>query len=467
MNQELLVHIKISKGLDIPIKGKPSGSLRNLTPTGQSLNSLEIKKIALDLSSFEDVRFHVLKKIGDEVKIGEPLAQDKALPERVFVSPAGGVVSEIRRGEKRRILYIVIDVAAKEERVELKPLKIESAPREEILKRIQEMGILPKIRQRPFDVLANPAKKPNAIFVRAVESAPLSPPSEMQIRGKELDFQAGLDALKKLTDGKVHLVYRHDTEERALLEAKGVERHTVEGPHPVGLASVHIQHIDPIGSSDKVLWVLNAHTVVQIGAAVTRGVYDTEKVVSIAGPGIIEGQAGYYKAREGVPINALTAGRLPKKEMRLISGDPLMGASVGIDDFLGFNSFTFTALPESTKREFLHFFRLGSKKFSFSGAYLSGLLNLGKEYDFTTSQHGEKRAFIDPSLYDEVQPLPVPTMHLVKAIMADDLDLAEELGLLTVAAEDFSLPSFVCPSKIEMVGIVKKGLKNHAQELLG
>ncbi|CRX37449.1 Na(+)-translocating NADH-quinone reductase subunit A [Estrella lausannensis] len=461
------MHIKISKGLDIPIKGKPSGTLKSLTPTGQSSNSLEIKKIALDLSVFEDVRFHALKKVGDEVRIGEAIAQDKAAPARVFVSPAGGIISEIRRGEKRRILYVVIDVAAKEERIEKQPLKLETASREEILERITELGIMPRIRQRPFDVLANPTKKPDAIFVRAVESAPFTPSAEMQIHGKEQDFQKGLEALTKLTDGKVHLVYRHDTSERAFLEAKGVERHTVEGPHPIGLASVHIHHIAPIGSSEKVLWVLSAHDAVMIGAAVQRGVYEIERVVSVAGPGIIDGQSGYYKAREGLPINVLTAGRLPKKEMRLISGDPLMGNRVGIEDFLGFYAFTFTAIPEPTKREFLHFFRLGSKKFSFSGAYLSGLFNLGKEYDFTTSQHGEKRAFIDPTLYDEVQPLPVPTMPLVKAIMADDLDLAEELGLLTVAAEDFSLPSFVCPSKIEMVGIVKQGLKNHAQELLG
>lgn len=461
------MHIKISRGLDIPIKGKPAGTLRGLTPTGQSLNSLEIKKIALDLSPFEEVRFHALKKVGDEVRIGEPIAQDKANPKRVFVSPAGGVISEIRRGEKRRLLYVVIDVAAKEERVEKQPLKIETASREEILERINELGIMQRIRQRPFDVLANPDKKPDAIFVRAVESAPFTPPAEMQIHGKEQDFQKGLEALAKLTDGKVHLIYRHDTQERAFLEAKGVERHTVEGPHPIGLASVHIHHIDPIDSSDKILWVLSAHDAAMIGAAISRGVYEIDRVVSIAGPGVIDGQSGYYRAREGLPVNILTAGRLPKKEMRLISGDPLMGHLVGIEDFLGFYDFTFTAIPEPTKREFLHFFRLGSNKFSFSGAYLSGLFNWNKEYDFTTSQHGEKRAFIDPTLYDEVQPLPVPTMHIVKAIMADDLDLAEELGLLTVAAEDFSLPSFVCPSKIEMVGIVKKGLKSHAQELLG
>lgn len=151
----------------------------------------------------------------------------------------------------------------------------------------------------------------------------------------------------------------------------------------------------------------------------------------------------------------------------MISGDPLTGEKTTVEDFLGYDHFAFCAIKENFQREFLSFFRLGVDKYSFSRAYLSGHLNPeGREYHFTTNQHGEHRAFIDSSLYDEVQPLDVPTMLLVKAVMAEDFDLAETLGLLEVDSEDFALPSFVCPSKIEMIDIIRQGLKRYSREVL-
>ncbi len=462
-----MTHIKISKGLDIPLKGQPEGQPQLLVPGGEVSVLTTPHHIGLDLSAFEETKFKILTQLEDKVKLGQPLVEDKDSPGRFFVSPAGGVIREIRRGLKRRLLDIVIEVAPQEE-IEQHPfIELSHVSRQELIERLKLGGLFTHIRQRPFNFLANPQKIPRSIFVKAVESAPFAPPAEMQVSGYEREFQMGLDALAKLTEGAVHLVYRQGTTARAFLDAKHVQKHTVEGPHPVGNVSLHIQRIDPIRSVEDVIWTVTARDVVAIGYFLLRGHYFVPRIVSIAGPGIIEGRTGYFKLREGFPISALIAGRLKKGAVRLISGDPLNGHQVEPEDFLGYEDTTFCAIPENTKREFLHFFRLGSDKYTFSGTYLSGHLdNRQRRYDFTTNQHGETRAFIDATLYDEVMPLDIPTMHLVKAILADDYDLAAELGLLEVDSEDFALPSFVCPSKIEMVDIIRNGLRRYATDML-
>lgn len=270
-----------------------------------------------------------------------------------------------------------------------------------------------------------------------------------------------------MTTGPIHLVYHKDSTCSAFTDAENVEKHTAEGPHPAGNHSVHIQHIDPISTFEDVIWTLNAFDVVLIGHLLTTGRTLIDRVISIGGPGILPDRTGYFKVRAGYPIESLIAGRIKKGLIRLISGDPLMGQKVEPEDFLRYYHTTFCAVPESVTRELLHFFRLGAGKYSFSKAYMTGHQKIGTRlFDFTTNLHGEERPFIDGTLYDKVMPLNVPTMTLVKAVMAEDFDLAEELGLLSVDSEDFALPTFVCPSKMEMTDIIKQGLRFHASEVL-
>lgn len=461
-----MVHIKIKKGLDIPIEGKPSGDIQELIPGGEVYPPAKPLFIALNLRAFEDTKFRLLVKPGDVVKIGQPLAEDKDAPGRMFVAPAAGTIKEIRRGLKRSLQDIVIEVANNEDYLEFPPLDVKHTSPETIIERLMTGGAFAYIRSRPFNLLANPQRTPRSIFIKAIESAPFVPPAEMQVAGHEKDFQTGLDALAKLSS-VVHLVHRKDTSCRAFTNAQSVQKHTVEGPHPAGNPSVHIQHIDPIRASDDVIWTLTVQDVVTIGSLIAKGRYFNERIISIAGPGILLDQTGYFKIRSGFPIAPLIAGRIHKGLMRLISGDPLMGQKVTVDDFLGFYHTCFCVIPENTEREFLHFMGLGLNKYTFSKAYLSGHLdNSKREYYFTTNLHGEHRAFIDSALSDQVMPLNVPTMLLVKAVMAEDFELAETYGLLEVDSEDFALPAFVCPSKVEMTEIIKTGLKQFAKEIL-
>lgn len=453
-----MAHIKIKNGLDIPIKGKPSGEVRPLDKPPW---------VALNLSSFDDTKFRMLARRGDTVRIGQPIAQDKAVPERMFVSPGSGKIKETRRGLKRRVLEVVVELDTKEEYEELGGINIQTADKESIIAKLLQGGLFASIRMRPCSVLANPSHTPSRIFVKAIESAPFAPSAEMQIKGHEKEFQAGLLALSKLTSGAVHLVYRKGTDCDAFVNAENVEKHTAEGPHPVANHSVHIHHIDPIEKNNEVVWTVTAYDVVCIGVLLTTGRVHTDRVISIAGTGILPEMRGYYKARAGYPVEKLIDTRNAQGILRHVSGDLLTGDKVEVEGSLGFQHNTFCSILENNQREFLHFFRLGLGKFSASKAYLSGFLNSkSKEYEFTTNQHGEERAFVDGRIYDKVMPLQISTMHLVKAILADDFDLAEELGILEVDSEDFALPTFVCPCKVEMSDILKSALKDYAKEII-
>ena len=406
-----MAHIKITKGLDIPIAGKPEGHARPLIPGGDVNPLITPHHISLNLRSFQDLKFKLLTKIDEVVKLGQPLVEDKSTPGRMFVAPAAGLIKEIRRGFKRS-LYIIIEVDQREEQHQEYPkIAVADTTREALIERMKEAGIFSHIFVRPFNRLADPHKAPRSIFVKAIESAPFVPPAEMQVDRHVKEFQTGLDALAKLTDGPVHLIYRTGSNSKAFTEARNVQRHTAEGPHPIANASLHIQALDPINKPDDIVWTIHARHVVALGYLLEHGRHYIDRVISIAGPGILPERTGYFKSRHGYPVSPLLAGRIHKGPQRFISGDPLTGHKVEEEDFLGFEDYVFCVIPENYSREFLHFFRSGLTKYSFSGAYLSGHLNnTNREYYFTTSQHGEHRAFIDSSLYDDVQPLPVSTV---------------------------------------------------------
>jgi NADH:ubiquinone oxidoreductase, Na(+)-translocating, A subunit len=457
-----MVQIRTKKGLNIPIEGAPKGAIQSLQAGGLTLKPSEI---ALDLSSFDEALLSLRVAVGDAVKIGQPLAYDKRDPDRIFVSPAAGMVKEVRRGLKRRLLSVVITVDQDEKVIEHPPLNPQNATTDQLLERLSIGGAFPHIYVRPFHRLAPTKQLPRAVFIKALESAPFVPPAALQVKGFEKEFQAGLDTLARLAKEGVHCVIGAKETEPAFVHAKNVQIHTAEGPHPISSPSLHIQEIAPIQGINDCVWTLDVLDVIVIGSLVMRGTYPVERIVAVAGATIAD-RGGFFKARTGMPISTLIAGRIAQDNFRFISGNCLTGVKVESTDFLGFRDTLLTILIEHEGREFLHFFRLGDDKYSASGTYLSGHLK-DRLYEMDTNQHGETRPFIIGSPYDRVMPLNISTMLLVKTVMAEDYELAEELGFLEVAPEDFALPSFVCPSKIEMIDIIKQGLKTHAADVLG
>lgn len=431
--------IKIKKGLDIPLSASPHGEIKQLPLPNE---------VALDLSSFERVLFTLLKKEGEEVKVGEAIAADKKCPERVFVSPGSGKIKEIIRGAKRRILSIVIETDQKQT-----PYRKSNRS----IKNLRDGGLLPHILMRPCMRMAHPEKKPEVIFVKAIESAPFTPSAELQVAGKEVFFEAGLEGLKSLAP--LHIVCREEANCSSFTQSTHGEVHTAVGPHPIGNPSVHIAAIHPIKRNDQSIWVLSVSDVIAVGLWLKEGIYYTDKVVGVGGEGVPQERRGFYRVNRGVSLENLIGKVDPA--IRVISGDPLNGSSS--TRYLGFHDQVVCAFPEGEeKREFLHFFKMRRKGFSASKAYFFQT----RLPRFTTLQHGEERAFVDGAIYDPVMPLNIETMPLIKSLLSEEYEKSEALGLLAVAPEDFSLPAFICPSKIEMPEIVKHALWEYADQYL-
>ena len=455
-----MAHITVKQGLDIPIDGEPIFEIRR---------AASAQVLGYNFANYDMVKFRCLVKEGDLVKLGQPIAEDKDVPGRFFVSPAGGIVQEVRRGEKRRLLAVIIKRAQQEDEISFPVDSIEVSKRQEIIQRLMEAGIFAHIRQRPFDRLANPHELPRSIFVKAVESAPFMPPPELQVLHHENEFEVGLQILRKLTSGQVHLCCREGKQYPPFSKAAGIVKHTVSGPHPAGNASVHIHNIDRIKNIRDIVWTVTVLDVISIGSLFMHGKSCFEQILSIAGPSVRKDDRKLYSVRKGQMVGELIQTKLESSSgIRIISGNPLTGDACHFNDVLGLEQQVLCAFPEGEKREFLHFFRLGGNKYTASGAYLSGHLCIKKRrWNFSTSQHGEERAFVDGSVYERVMPMRILPMQLVRAIMGDDRELAEELGLLEVHQEDFALPEFVCPCKVPMMDIVKNGLKQYCKDTFG
>jgi len=414
-------YMRIKKGLDIPLRGASTEN-RGDAPKSETL--------ALDLSPFEEIAFHLKVKEGDQVIIGQPLAEDKKLSGRMFVSPAAGKVAEVKRGLKRRLLSIVIAVDQEEKSLDFDTKK-------PLLDLMMESGFFSMIRRRPGNILASPKDKVGCIFVKGLYTAPFEPPPQID----QAQLHEGLKALSTICPN-IHLIHGP-----GFPVTGQVSEQKFSGRHPASNASIHIATLDPIRTLDDIRWTMDVHDVMALGHLVTTGNICTKRHIALAGEGVPENLRGLYIGRRGQSISSI----LPSSEGRIISGDPLMGVLAG--DHLGHSHRVVSVIPNPPeKRKFLHFMR--PTAYTATRAYFSS----NKEQSFTTSQHGEDRAFVDCDVYQKVMPLKIPVVPLLKALLAKDYERAVQYGLLEIAPEDFALTTFICPSKIDHVGIVHRAL---------
>ena len=424
-----MVDIVVKRGLSLSLPGGVTGTDIEKRPLP--------RHVAVDLTPFPFVRIKLLVKVGDRVAAGEPVVSNKACAEHVWTAPAAGTVVDIVRGEKRRIRYVVIETSKEQ------PDHHHETP--------VSGGLYTFLRSRPCHVLPLPSERPTSIFVSALSSAPFLPPAELQLAGYEAEYAAGIAYLAEIAP--VHVVHVP----RMQLPQTAAHHHTASGPHPAGNASVHIAAIDPIRSPTQRVWTARLTDVIEIGYLVVHKRALTTRLVALAGESLPEASRRYLRIAKGFPIRELPEGALGGEGVRRIVGDPLMGRRVSIDAYIGDSVLCFMPEPTERRRPF-HFLRFTGR--TATRTYF----NAGRPaHSYTTHQHGEERPFVDGSIYDRVMPLPISTMLLTKAILAEDYEKAEQLGLLEVAPEDFALPTYVCPSKIDIVGIVERGLEKYAE----
>ncbi|MBI9065909.1 MAG: Na(+)-translocating NADH-quinone reductase subunit A [Salinivirgaceae bacterium] len=439
--------IKIRKGLNIPIKGKAEKFLNK--------SQYEGSLFALRPTDFPSFTPKSLFKEGDKVKAGEAIFFNKNKPSIKLSSPVSGTLKSIIRGERRKILEFVIEPEANQQYLKFETGNLNELSREKVIELLLESGIWPFIRQRPYDVIANPEDMPKAIFVSAFDSSPLAPDYDFILNGQEKDFQTGIDALKKLTEGPIHLTVNGAYRTNKVFSAiKGVELNTITGPHPAGNVGIQIHHIDPINKGE-IVWHINPQDILIIGRLFNHGIFDASKIIALTGSEIKKPQ--YYKAKVGVSIEYMLRDNINSSEnLRYISGNVLSGIQIVSDGFLGFYHNQVSVIPEGDDYEFLGWILPGLKKFSVSRSFFSWLMP-GKEFKMNANLHGGKRPFVFTEEYDKVLPMDILPVHLLKSVMIEDIDQMEALGIYEVGEDDFALCEFVCTSKIPVQETLRKG----------
>lgn len=443
--------IKLRKGLNIKLKGSAEKALDKLpTPA----------KVALKPTDFPGLTPKLSVKVDAEVKAGEALFYDKYHPEIVFTAPLGGKVTSINRGERRKILEIVISTDEKVGSAEFKKADPIGLSAEEVKEQILKSGIWPFIKKRPYGIIANPEEKPKAIFISTFDSAPLAPDYNFVLDGQMDTFQTGINALAQLTDGKVNLGVSTDS---AFTSVKNVDILTFDGPHPAGNVGIQIANTAPLNKGE-VVWTINAQDVLFIGRLFETGKVDFSKTIALTGSEVKTPK--YYQSVLGAPINTLLEGKLTDAEynQRIISGNVLTGTHVTEKGFLCYYDAHISVIPEGDEYEFFGWADPGFNKFSASKAYFGKLLPK-KEYTLNANIHGGERAFVLSNQYEKLVPMDVLPVFLLKAILVNDIDKMENLGIYEVIEEDFALCEYACTSKIEVQKILREGINTMIKEL--
>ncbi|MFT4698965.1 MAG: Na+-transporting NADH:ubiquinone oxidoreductase subunit A, partial [Flavobacteriaceae bacterium] len=427
--------IKIKKGLNIRLKGEADKTLSNAPRS---------RTFVIRPSDFHLVTPKMVVKEGDKIEAGTVLFYSKINKEIKFVSPVSGTLSKIERGAKRVITSLLIEADPQDNFKDFGAKNPDSMNSEEIKNHLLSTGCWPFIKQRPYDVIANPKVMPKAIFISGYTTAPLAADYDFVLKGKESQLQAGVTALSKLTEGKVHAGIAADGVS-PFSGLNDVEVHKISGPHPAGNVGTQIGKINPVNKGETV-WTLTPQDVVIVGELFLTGKFNAERIIALAGSSVKTPK--YYTTIIGAEVATFVydAG-LNEENVRIINGDVLSGVAITPKSHLGYYNNTVSVIPEGDDYELFGWNKPVFNKISTSRALTFSWMFPKKEFDLNTNTNGEHRAFVTTGNYEKVFPLDIYPMQILKACMYQDLDEMEALGMYEVAPEDFALTEFVCVSK--------------------
>ena len=437
--------IKLRKGLDINLKGKANF---------ETIKRIDSSEIALVPDSFGGVTPKVIVREGDCVKAGDALFVDKKYPEMKFASPISGTVKAVVRGDRRKVLYVKVKADETQQFVDFGIKDIEKLDGEAIKEALLASGLFSFIQQLPYAVTTTPDTMPKAIFVSAFRDMPLASDFEVELKGNEKDFQTGLTALSKIQ--KTYLGLSVHQTASALVNAKDVEINVFDGKCPAGNVGVQVNHIDPINKGE-VVWTIDPAAVIFFGRLFNTGKVDLRRVIAVAGSEVKN--PSYAEILIGTSLYKVLDGQLKSTEhVRIINGNPLTGRKTTLEDFVGAHTSEVTVIPEGDDvNEFLGWILPRTNLFSVSKSYFSWLMGK-KTYNLDARIKGGERHMIMSGEYDKVLPMDIYGEYLIKAIIAEDIDKMEQLGIYEVSPEDFAVAEFVDSSKLELQKIVRNGL---------
>ncbi len=446
--------IRIKKGLDIKLIGEAEKTAEQAIVS----NYCTIRP-----EDFHGVIPKLIAKEGTTVKAGETLFFDKSNEAVKFSSPVSGKVIEVVRGPKRRIDAIKIEADKAQTYQDNGSFNLDTATADTVKAHLLASGCWPFVKQRPYDVIANPDNAPKAIFISAYASAPLAADLDFTLQGKEAELQAAVTALGKLTEGKVHVSVGKNSNS-PLANISGAIIHKVSGPHPSGNVGTQINKIDPINKGE-VVWTVNAQDLVIIGELLLTGKFNAERVVALVGSSVEKPRYFVTKIGSEAATMIYDKGISKDANARIISGNVLSGKQVKPDGNLDYYSNVISVIPEGDDYELFGWNKPVFNKVSTSRALTFSWLTPKKKYDLNTNTNGEHRAFVTTGTYEEVFPLDIYPMQILKACMYQDLDEMEALGMYEVAPEDFALTEFVCVSKQPHQKIIRAGLDLMLKEI--
>ncbi|MEO1021260.1 MAG: Na(+)-translocating NADH-quinone reductase subunit A [Bacteroidota bacterium] len=453
--------IKIKRGVDIKLVGEADKEFAS---------PASVETVAIKPGDFHGARLKLVVKEGDEVKAGSALLFSKDDEQVKLTSPVSGEVAQIVRGEKRRILEVRILADKTIEHEDFGIADPKESERDEIIEKLTASGCWAFFRQRPYNILAETSKTPKAIFISGFDSAPLAPDLNLLLQGNEKEFQTGVDALAKITTGSVHLGLKSGEPVGPVLSGvEGVHVTTYAGSHPAGLVGVHIAQMDPINKGETV-WTISPEHVVIIGRLFLTGTFNARINIAVTGAEVKERK--YHSTVIGAAVKPFLRENVSEKTNRIITGNVLTGKHIQEDGYLSFYERQVTVLEEGIDPELFGWLIPKPDKFSISRALpsafqrqLEKITNRPVTYDLNTNMHGEERAFVVSGQYEQVFPFDIYPVQLLKAIMTNDIELMENLGIYEVVEEDFALCEVVCTSKIPVQETVRKGLDLMKEEL--
>ena len=447
-----LMKIKLKKGLDLPITGGLVGS---------NISSKTVSKVAITGTDFAGMKPSIQVKVGDRVEPGQVLFSCKKNEGLVFCSRFAGKVEEINRGDKRAFQSLVMSVETGGQTSSFKSHKKaspEAWSRDEVCNLLVESGEWMMIRERPFEKVAAVGGKAESLFITATDTNPLAPSPQLAIEKWKDEFQAGLEILSKLPEKKTYVCFSKDFKTEVPSGCTAVE---FSGPHPAGNVGTHMHFLQPINLERK-SWHVGYQDVIAIGHLFMSGQLMQEKLVALVGPLVKEPKV--LEVSRGAVVSELLSGELTDKSPRVVSGSVFNGRKAqGAFDFLGQFHNQITVVEEDDSREFLGWQSPGFDKFSTKSIYLSKLMP-GKKFSLGTSTHGSKRAMVPIGMFENIMPLDILPTQLLRSLVSQDIESAQDLGCLELAEEDLALCTFVAPGKIDFGPILRTNLETIERE---
>lgn len=444
-------NIVLKKGLDIPLAGVPALVVkRTILPD----------TVAVQPSDFKGLSARLLVREGDKVLAGSPVLADKNNPDVLVTSPVSGTVKAVVRGDKRKLLAVLVDADKDQEYLDFGVAK-DGLTAGDVKDKLLKSGLWAAFVQRPYGIMADPAVTPKAIFVSAFSTAPLAADTEFTLGEEKAALQAGVSALAKIAE--VHVSVK--SADSAFAGLRDAKVHVVKGKHPAGNVGVQISHICPI-RKDETVWTVSPALLAAIGRLFSTGRYDVRRKVAVGGPAANE--PAYIDTLPGIPMSELKAFYVSANGIRIISGDVLSGTNAGENGYLGFYDTQVTLLKEGTEPELLGWARpFRFNQYSADHSYFNWCLGrLDKEVAMDTNLHGGPRAFVMPdSYYAKHLPMDIYPLYLVKACLAGDIDNMEKFGIYEVLPEDLALVEFMDPSKNYVQDIIQNGINLMLKEM--